>query len=146
MPHRIKSAPERYTGLGPASLAERRTLAKVTVLTVCVIALVAGLWVLQVHWQRVRELTWSSARGEILDVRPVLAGDVGQTRGGTMVYRIEVLAKYTFNNAQHERWISMSQAPRSLDDARIEAFRWRGRPCIVRWNPSNPVEIVVEIS
>ncbi len=145
MPHTLKFAPERYTGLRPTNRAERRSLVKIIALVAFAIVIVAGLWLLQGHWQRVRELTWSSARGTIEDVRPVLAGDAGQTRGGEMVYRIEVLAKYAVENSQQEHWISVSQGPFSLEGAKFEAFRWKGRPCIVRWNPSDPKEIVVEL-
>jgi hypothetical protein len=145
MPHTIKLAPERYSGLRPANPVERRSLLKVCALTTSVVAFAIGLWLLQQHWRQVRELTWKSADGLVEDARPVLVAENATLRGGAMLYRVEVLAQYRVDGVDRERWIAVSQRPEALGDAQFQAFQWKGSKCVVRWNPADGGQAAVEI-
>jgi hypothetical protein len=146
MPHTIKLAPEHFTGLRPVNRQERRSLVKVCAAVFLGLGLVAGVWLLQRHWQEVREQSWEAASGTIEDVRPVLVTKVDSNLGGAMLYDVQVLAKYSANGVQREEWITVSQRPERLADEQFQAFRWKGKSCTIRWNAMTSRQIVVEIS
>ena len=146
MPHKIKSAPEHYTGLQPSNPSERRFVLKFCIYAALAIAAVIGLRLLQQHWHRVRELTWTSATGKIEDVRPVLVGKFDGNRGGSMLYQVQVLVTYRVKGNSRTDWITVRQTPEIFEDVQAQAQRWKGALCTVRWNPSNPSQIDAEIS
>ena len=65
--------------------------------------------------------------------------------GGNMFYEVQVLTAFSVNGSHQERWITVAQAPKTLTSAKFEEAHWKGTQCIVRWNPSNPREIAVEL-
>ncbi len=143
MPHTIKSARPQHTGLIPATKSDRRALLNIVGYIVMSVFAVFGLWLLQEHWYRIRELTWSSAPGTLEDVRPVLALQ-GFSRGG-LFYRIVVLVNYQTQSGQRESWISLRQAPQTLTENQLNAQRWKGATCTVRWSPSDSSKIDADI-
>ncbi len=36
--------------------------------------------------------------------------------------------------------------PEVLSEAELQAFRWKGKQCIVRWKPSDPNHVIAEVS
>jgi hypothetical protein len=82
----------------------------------------------------------------IEDVRPEQIGVVDSKAGGAILYRVAVLVKYKSDSGGQERWISVDQRPESLPAAKLQAFRWKGSQCIVRWKPSEPTKAIVEVS
>jgi hypothetical protein len=92
------------------------------------------------------EQNWSSSTAIIEDVRPEQIGVVDSKAGGAILYRVAVLVKYKSDSGGQERWISVDQRPESLPAAKLQAFRWKGSQCIVRWKPSDPTKVIVEVS
>ena len=141
MPHTIKIAPEHYAGLKPTSRAERQSLLKISGIVGFAIAAVACFWLLQQHWQQVRELNWKHASGTIEQVRPVLMSQIREPR-----YAAEVLVTYPDNGDTKHRWITIRQVPKSRAEIDIETEQWAGKKCIVLWNPSDANQIDAEIN
>jgi hypothetical protein len=99
------------------------------------------------HKQREEmEQNWKSATAIIEDVRPNAVAIVDTRRGGGMLYEVAILAKYTADGADQERWITVQQQLEPLGDAQLQAFRWKGKQCIVRWKPSDPNKVIAEVS
>ncbi len=146
MPHIIKPAAEHYTGLKPANSSERHSLLKLCVYAILTVAAVIGLRVLQEHWQRVREVTWSSAPGTILEVRPDLSAEVVYGRPAGLAYRVQVLVNFRLDGAPQQRWITVRKSFESPQAIQSDAQRWKGAHCTVRWNPSNINQIDAEVS
>jgi hypothetical protein len=92
------------------------------------------------------EQNWMSATAVIEDVRSEQMGLVDSPVRGGILYRVAVLVKYTSNGGDQERWITVDQRPESLDGAKLQAFRWKGKQCIVQWKPSDPNKVIVEVS
>jgi len=92
------------------------------------------------------EQNWSSTTAIIEDIRPEQIGVVDSKVGGAILYRVAVLVKYKSDSGDQERWISVDQRPESLPAAKLQAFRWKGGQCIVRWKPSDPTKVIVEVS
>jgi hypothetical protein len=99
------------------------------------------------HKQREEmEQSWESATAVIEEVRPTVAAVVNTSRGGGMLYEVAILAKYTVDGVDQERWIKVQQQLESLGDAQLQAFRWKGKQCIIRWKPSDPNKVIAEVS
>jgi hypothetical protein len=146
MPHKIKLAPLPYTGLRPSSPGDRRSLASIVFYMVGSIAVVAALFALQRHWQQVRELTWTSATGKILDVQPDTLMSHGATYHPENLYTVKVLISVPINGTEQQRWISLRRSPVPIAEIQLEAQRWKGAICIVRWNPTDNSQIDAEVS
>jgi len=146
MPHKIKPAPELFTGLRPRTPAERHSLLKIALAVVLAMLAVAGLWFSKRHSQIERQDKWSNAIGTIENVRPVLAAKSDGNFGGAMLYTIQVLVRYPSNVGSKERWITVSQRPETLAEAQAQSVRWKGATCVVRWNPTSPEQIEAEVS
>jgi hypothetical protein len=89
---------------------------------------------------------WASADAFIEDVRYEQAGVVDSRTGGMILYRVEILVKYKSNDEDHERWITVDQRLASLAGVKLQAFRWKGKQCVVRWEPSDPNKVIAEVS
>jgi hypothetical protein len=89
---------------------------------------------------------WSSATALIEDVRSQSIEQVESVRGGAMLYEVVVLAKYNSDGSDRERWITVDQRPVPLAEAELQAFRWKGKQCVVRWKASKPDRVIAEIS
>jgi hypothetical protein len=92
------------------------------------------------------EQNWQSAIATIEDVQPKLVAQVNTARGGAMLYESVILAKYSADGAVQKRWITVEQQPESLGDVQLQAFRWKGKQCVVRWRPSDRSQVIAEIS
>jgi len=91
------------------------------------------------------EKYWKCATASIEDVRPKLVERVESARGGAMLYEVSILAKYISDGAEHEQWIVVEQPPVSLAEAELQAFRWKGQRCVVRWKAAAPEELIAEV-
>ncbi len=89
---------------------------------------------------------WNSATAIIEDVRPKELAKVVTSRGGAMLYQVEILVRYKSGGADQQRWIAVEQLPEVLSEAELQAFRWKGKQCIVRWKPSDPNHVIAEVS
>jgi hypothetical protein len=92
------------------------------------------------------EQNWESATALIEDVRPKIASQVNSEGGAAMFYQVDILAKYSTNDGEQERWITVEQRPESLNEAQLQSFRWKGKQCVVRWRPSDPARVIAEVS
>ena len=92
------------------------------------------------------EQTWESATALIEDVRMKPSVWVDSRVGGAMLYEVAILAKYRVGDNIEERWITVQQMPKLLSDAELEAFRWKGKQCVLRWKRSNPSYVIAEVS
>jgi hypothetical protein len=92
------------------------------------------------------EQNWNSATATIEDVRPREVAQVNTSRGGAMLYQVEVFVRYKSDGADQQRWIAVEQMPEVLSEAELQAFRWKGKQCIVRWKPSDPSKVFAEVS
>jgi hypothetical protein len=92
------------------------------------------------------ESNWVSAVAFIEDVHHEQAGVIDSRMGGIILYKVTILVKYRSDGSEHERWITVDQSLTSLADAKLQAFRWKGKQCTVRWRPSDPTKVIAEVS
>ena len=93
-----------------------------------------------------REQNWYSATAVVEDVRTKVAEQVNGRAVSEMRYDVEVLARFSVSGTPQERWIWVEQTPQPLDYIEFESRRWKGKSYFVRWNPSNPDQIVIDIN
>jgi hypothetical protein len=62
-----------------------------------------------------------------------------------MLYEVQVYASFSANGTRQKRWITVDQSPQNVDYAELQARLWKGKQYIVRWNPSNPGQIVIDL-
>jgi hypothetical protein len=93
-----------------------------------------------------REQNWYSAIAVVEDVRTKVAEQVNSNAGGEMRYDAEVLARFSVNGTPQERWIRVEQTPKPLDYIEFESRQWKGKSYFVRWSPTNPDQIVIDIN
>ena len=127
MPHKIHPEVEHYTGLKPVNARERRSLAKVCLYAVLAIASVFGLREVQQHWQHMREMTWSSATGTIVDARPDPATATGSRYDSAAAFKVQVLVRFSMAGSMQERWIELRKGSESAAEIQLNAQRWKGR-------------------
>jgi hypothetical protein len=92
------------------------------------------------------ESNWVCAVAFIEDVHHEQAGVIDSRMGGIILYKVTILVKYRSDGSEQERWITVDQSPTSLDGAKLQAFRWKGKQCTVRWRPSDPTKVIAEVS
>jgi hypothetical protein len=92
------------------------------------------------------EQNWNAATAIIEDVRPKEVAQIDTSRGGAMLYQVEILVRYKADGTDQRRWIAVEQFPEVLSEAELQAFRWKGKQCIVRWKPSDPSKVFAEVS
>jgi hypothetical protein len=92
------------------------------------------------------EQSCKSATAIIEDVRPTAVATVDTRRGGGMLYEVAILARYSADGTEQQRWITVQQQLEPLGDAQLQAFRWKGKQCTVRWKPSDPNKVIAEVS
>jgi hypothetical protein len=92
------------------------------------------------------EHNWQSATAIIEDVRPKIIARIDSDRGGAMLYEVSVLVSYNLQGAKQERWVTVEQQPKSLAEAELQGYRWKGKEYLVRWKVSNPDHVIAEIS
>ena len=82
----------------------------------------------------------------IEDVQPQIVEQVNGVKGGVMLYEVAILASYRSDEGEQRRWITVNQQPETLDEAELQAFRWKGQQCVVRWKLLQPDQVIVEVS
>jgi hypothetical protein len=107
---------------------------------------IAAVFYLQHRHREDLENNWVSAVAFIEDVRHEQAGAIDSRMGGIIFYRVAILVKYKSDGSDQERWITVDQRPTSLAGAKLQAFRWKGKRCLVRWKPSDSNKVIAEVS
>jgi hypothetical protein len=133
---------EGFRHLRPQTPKDRRSLFNLVSFALTIIFCIVGLFYLKHRVQKDREQNWNSSIATIEDVRTISAIDEGRA----ILYDVQILAKYSINGSPNERWITVQQKPQLLANAQLEAFRWKGMTCFVRWKPSDPNQVIAEIS
>jgi hypothetical protein len=140
--------PERdaWSKLRPVSGRQRHQLRVICGYVALIAAFVALIFFVKERNRADLEKNWTRADAVIVDVRTREAARVNTSRGGAMLYDVEILAKYRVDGSDQERWIIVEQQPEGLPYAQLQAFRWKGKQCVVRWKPSEPDRIFAEVS
>ena len=144
--HHSMSNHEAATKLRPKSRNEWRQLMILSGCFILIIVFVATLVFLRQRHRQDIEANWRSSIATIEDVRLQEVGLFESSRGGTMLYNVQVFAKYDVDGATHERWITVQQRPINGAEAKLQAFRWKGQKCFVRWKPDSPDQVIVDVS
>jgi hypothetical protein len=132
--------------LRPRSRGDWRSLLSIFAFLFFTVVFVAGVVYLKHRNQLVRERTWANAVATIEDARPRLVGQLDSPYGGRLLYEVEVLAKYPVDGTMREQWTTLSQLPKTMQEARLQSFLLKGKQCFVRWKPSDPNHIIAEIN
>ena len=119
----------------PKSRNDRRTVLKLSAYLLVALISVAGLLYDKKRQQSIREKEWASAVGLVEDARPQLAMQINSERGGTMLYRVEILARYSVDGTIREQWTTLPQMPQRFADAQLQAYLYKGKRLVVRWIP-----------
>lgn len=143
--HAVVSDKEALNKILPRTRRDRKELLGIVGLVFGAIVAVIGLLYLKQRTELAREQGWSTAVATIEDTRTNLVSKVDSNFGGGMFYEVQVLATFSMNGSQQKRWITVEQSPKTLTSAQFEEVHWKGTHCIVRWNPSNPRQIAVEL-
>ncbi len=137
------SAALRY--LRPKSQEDWRQFRNLCAWVLFAIAVAPGLLYHQYSLHRMLREDWTSAAATIKDTRTERLQIANWDYGGAVLYEVEMLAKYSVNGAEHEKWIALSEYPHSQSDAQLKAYLLKGKQCFVRWNPAHPDQIVADI-
>ncbi|WP_433971977.1 hypothetical protein [Tunturiibacter lichenicola] len=108
--------------------------------------LVSALFIFRHRHFESLEQNWKCATATIEDVRSREIEQVSSARGGVVVYEVSILAKYASGGTDHEQWIVVDQPPVTLAEVELETFRWKGQQCVVRWESSEPEQMIAEVS
>jgi hypothetical protein len=142
--HDLLSENQHLKKMLPQTRKNRNQLIGIVGLLLGTSIAVIGLFYLKQRNSMTQE-NWATAVATIEDTRTRLVGRTDSIYGGRMLYEVQVLAAFTVNGSHQERWISVEQPPKTLAGAQFEEAHWKSTQCIVRWNPSNPQQIAVEL-
>ena len=142
-----QSMPDRQTigGIFPKKRSDWNQLLGIFGVVLGTILAACALLYIKQRAQLDREQSWSTAAATIRDTRTRLVSRTDSMYGGHMLYEVQVLATFSMNGSHQERWITVQQAPKTLSSAQFEESHWKGSQCIVRWKPSDPREIAIEV-
>ena len=142
--HGLVSEKQHSSKMLPQTRKDRNQLLGLIGLILGATLAVIGLFYLK---QRtlLSQANWATAAGTIEDTRTRLVSRADSKYGGNMLYEVQVLTAFSVNGSRQEHWITVAQAPKTLTSAKFEESHWKGTQCIVRWNPSNPQDIAVEL-
>lgn len=143
--HKMSDA-EALRFIHPKRRSDRRALLRLCGFIVLIAACAGALYYNNRQQQMIRERDWISAVALIDDARTHVAMRVDSERGGTMLYDLDVLVKYSTKGRAREQWTTLHQHPQPLADAELQIFRLKKQQCIVRWDPADPDHIVAEIN
>ena len=144
MPRRLSNSAALHS-IRPKKRSDWQSLAKLAAFVLLGIVCLAGL-LYNKHLQQVsREQQWSSALATIEDTRTHLASQSNSEFGGAMLYEVEVRVKYSLNGEIREQWTTISQIPKGLADARLQAHLLEKKQCVVRWKPDDANVVVADI-
>jgi hypothetical protein len=132
--------------MGPSRSTARHWI---RVLSGCIAVIAVFVSALFIFKHRHREYVvenWKCATATIADVRSKEVEQVNSARGGVMLYEVSILAKYASGGTEHEQWIVVEQPPVTLAEVELETFRWKGQQCVVRWESSEPDQMIAEVS
>jgi hypothetical protein len=145
MPRRPISGRNAFEHIRPRTPKERNQLLAVMAIILVGILGAGTLMYVAQRSREYREQNWYSAMATIKDARTQLVAEVGSQYGGRMLYEVQVLAAFSANGSSQERWITVSQPAQNLDYAEFQERMWRGKQYFVRWKPSDPDQIVIEL-
>ena len=137
---------ETLTELRPKNREDQKQLLIIGIYLVIALAVVTAIVVAKHRHREEIEQNWKVATALIEDVRFKKISRVETTRGGAMLYDVEVLANYTLAGTEQKQWIRVDQLPEVLSEAQFQAFRWKGKQCFVRWNITQPDKILAEVN
>jgi hypothetical protein len=137
---------EALNKIHPRTLKDRKSLWTIIGFLAFALITATAIFVLRQMDQEKREQTWQSTIATIEDVRPVIVSQVESQRGGAMLYQLEILIRYTANGIPQSRWTKVPQPPMSLESAQLDAARWKGQKCFVRWRTTQPDQIEAEVN
>jgi hypothetical protein len=142
------SMPERaaWARIRPRSDRDWHRIRVVGGYLVLIVVFIAAAFFLKHKHREDMEQNWNSATAIIEDVRPKEVAQINTSRGGAMLYQVEILVRYKSDGANQRRWIAVEQLPEVLSEAELQAFRWKGKQCIVRWKPSDPNKVIAQVS
>lgn len=129
----------------PKNRSDWQALAKLSAFVLAVIVCIAGLLYNKHRQQISREQHWTSALATIEDTRIHPAIQSNSEFGGAMLYEVEVRVKYSLTGESHTQWATISQIPKGLADARLQAHLLTKKRCFVRWRPNDMNHIVADI-
>jgi hypothetical protein len=145
MPHQVVPPRNQRSSVRPRNRKERIQLVLVIGLILFAILGAFTLRHLGRKSQEYRELNWYSAVATIRDARTQLVSQQNGLYGGAMLYDVQVLAAFSANGSSQERWITVDQPPNNLDYAKFQGRVWKGKQYFVRWKPSDPNWIVIDL-
>src|SRR5271170_328289 len=133
-------------GLRPSSRGDWHQIRVVGGYIAMTAVVVAALFIFKHRHREYVVQNWKCATATIEDVRSKEIEQVNSARGGVMLYEVSILAKYASGGTDHEQWIVVEQPPVTLGEVELETFRWKGQQCVVRWNSSEPEQMIAEVS
>jgi hypothetical protein len=130
----------------PSTRKDWQSLAKLGAVVLFIGVCVAALLYNKHREEVQREQEWISATATIKEARTHLAIQSNSQGGGAMLYEVQILVSYPMNGVVREQWTTISQLPKLLADAQLQAHLLAEKQCIVRWPTNNPSQIVAEIN
>jgi hypothetical protein len=137
---------EAWARIHPGNKRDHHQLWVLSGYLALLVVLIALIFYLKHRHRQDLEQNWVRATAVIVDVRPEQIGVIDTPVQGGILYRVAILVKYQSSGKDEQRWITVDQRPTSLVGAKLQAFRWKGQQCIVRWKPSDPNKVIAEVS
>jgi hypothetical protein len=137
---------EAIAALRPKNRKDQKRLLTFGIYLLIAVAGVTVIFVMKHRHREEIEQSWQVSTALIEDVRFKEISRAETARGGAMLYDVEVLANYTSAGTGQKRWIRVEQRPEVLSEAQLQAFRWKGKQCFVRWNISRPDQIIADVN
>lgn len=145
MPRHLSNSAALHS-IKPKRRSDWQSLAKLAAYGLLGIVSLAGLLYNKHRQQVSRERDWSSALATIQDTRIHLASQNNSEFGGAMLYEVEIQARYSVHGEVRAQWTTISQSPKPLADALLEAHLLTKKQCVVRWRSSDPHHIVADLN
>jgi len=92
-----------------------------------------------------QQTTWTTVPATIEDTRLHPVARFAFEIGSKDLYALDVLAAYALNGAPQKEWVTLTLPAKPKSWATAEAATLKGKPCLLRWDPSAPDQKIAEL-
>ena len=139
------ASPQRPRYSRPRTRRDWKFFLRVLIIPILAIAGVATFLYQEHAFRHQQQTTWTTIPATIEDARLHPVARFAFEIGSKDLYSIDVLATYTVNGVPQKEWVTLTLPAQPKSEAATGAATLKGKPCLLRWDPSASDQKIAEL-